>query len=234
MNFNIRVGQDNDGNDILLDFQKENLHSVILTGETGSGKGMFHSNLYRQLIEQNSVEDLGFVFMDMTQVDFKGWNTPYLCCPTIVDTDKALSYLVELGNESIRRSLGISDARKTIVIHIEECDMACRDLEKFEKAWLNIANNRDRNNMYIIFSSSRPSPKDVFTKTIIDSTDLRVVCKLASTIDSMHVIGKSLAENFIRPGEKVCIYKDTELYLDPFTKTEVDEINRFDRTMWPF
>ena len=207
MNLKINAGKDIKSKDIFIDLQKENLHTIILTGSTGSGKSIFHYSMYKQLMEQNSPDDLGFVFMDMTQVDFTRWHSPYLYLPITVWTEQALNELELLANESELRAHGKSDSKRAIVIHIEECDMVALEPIRFENAWLKIAENKDKSNIYLVFSTSRPSP-DVFTKTILKNTDLKVVFNLSSIEDSMHVMGESLAENFTLPGEKVIVYKD--------------------------
>lgn len=230
MNSNIRVGRDIQENEIFLNLQRENLHSVILTGSTGSGKSIFHYYLYKQLIEQNLPEELGFVFMDMTRVDFSTWKTPYLYMPPIVDVNEALKQFEQLGDESIRRSQGISDTKRAIVIHIEEYDMITVDKVKFERAWLNITENKNKNNMYVVFSTSRPS-SDVFTKTVLDNTDLKIVFIFTSLDNNLHILGKSAPENFTRPGEKILVYRSKELYSVPFSTEEVEKIIKFNEKM---
>lgn len=230
MNLKINAGKDTKGKDIFIDLQKENLHTIILTGSTGSGKSIFHYSMYKQLIEQNSSTELGFVFMDMTQVDFAGWFSPYLYLPIILWTEQALNALEMLANESELRAQGKSDNKRAIVIHIEECDMMALDSHRFEQAWLSIEKHKDKGNMYIVFSTSRPSP-DVFTKTILKNTDLKVVFNLSSIEDSMYVMGESLAENFTLPGEKVIVYQGKYILSRPFSDKEVKDVNKFDESM---
>ena len=217
MKAKINVGRDLNGKDIVIDLQEEKLHTIILAGETGSGKSVFHENLYKQLMAQNSSEELGFVFFDMTRVDFTDWNSPYLYMPVIFDSEKALTAFEKLGEESILRANNKTSARRTIFIHIEECDMICLNKKRFEKAWLNIAKNKEKNNMYLVFSTSALRT-DVFTKIILENTDLKVICKVTSKEDSLFILGKSLAEKFKEPGEKVLVYNNREVLSLPFKK----------------
>ena len=230
MNLKINAGKDIKSKDIFIDLQKENLHTIILTGSTGSGKSIFHYSFYKQLMEQNLPTELGFVFMDMTQVDFSWRHSPYLYLPTITNPGQALNALELLANENKLNTQDKSDSKRAIVIHIEECDMVAADPIRFEKAWLKIAENKDKSKMYLVFSTSRPSP-DVLTKTILKNTDLKVVFNLASIQDSKHVIGESLAENFTLPGQKVLVFKGKKIICEGFTDMEVKEINKFDEDM---
>ncbi|MFH0767414.1 MAG: FtsK/SpoIIIE domain-containing protein [Bacillota bacterium] len=232
MNMKIYAGKDIDGKDCFIDLEKDNLHTVILTGTTGSGKSIFHYSMYKQLIEQNSSDELGFVFMDMTQVDFAGWYSPYLYLPIILWTEQALNALELLAKESELRARGKSDNKRAIVIHIEECDMMALDSHRFEQAWLSIEKHKDKNNMYIVFSTSRPSP-DVLTETILKNTDLKVVFVLSSVRDSTLILGKSLAEKFTIPGQKALAYNNKEVITYPFTNEYVEQLQEFDKKMIP-
>ena len=78
MNLNLNFGKDKNGKDIFIDIQKEKIHTTFLTGTTGSGKSILHYWLYKQLMEKNTSDEIRFLFMDMTRVDFAGWRTPYL------------------------------------------------------------------------------------------------------------------------------------------------------------
>jgi len=230
MKSNIYVGKDDGGSSLFIDLEKENLHTILLVGQTGSGKSIFHYSLYMQLMEQNSPEELGFVFLDMIRVDFSDWESDYLYLPPIVDVEKGLNTLELLGNESIQRAKGKSKKERAILIHIEECDMVYYDPARFKRAWLNITKHRNVNNMYLVFSTSRPSPA-VLTKTILNETDLKVVFTLASREDSVHVLGKSVAEKFVKPGEKMLVYDGKEIHLHSFSEEEVKKVSIFDKKM---
>jgi|SRR3989344_3304001 len=221
----IYTGKDLEGKDFYLDLEKENLHTIFLTGTTGSGKSIFHYSLYKQLMEQNTPDELGFVFMDMTQVDFARWYSPYLYLPIIFWAEQALNALELLAKESELRAQGKSDNKRAIVIHIEECDMIALDPIRFENAWVKIAKNKDKSNIFIVFSTSRPSA-DVFTELVRDNTDLKVVFNLSSEIDSKTVLGKSLAEK-IEPWGKVLAYKNKEIVLNSFSIDEVKAIQDY-------
>lgn len=230
VNLKVSFGKDKKGNDIIVDLKKESLHSILLTGETGTGKGMFHLNLYKQLIEHNTSEELGFVFLDMTRVDFTLWSNPYLYLPVVKDSDHGLNTLEMLGRESILRSQGKADSRKALVIHIEERNMIMADKLRFEKAWLNITEHKNKNNMYIVFSTSSPS-SSAFTQLLLITADLKVVYKVSNKIDSEYVLKKGGAENLTSPGEKMIQYKGKIIHSVPFTPDEIAKIQQFDNEM---
>lgn len=218
VNLNLNFGKDIKGKEIYIDLQKENIHTIFLTGSTGTGKGILHFFLYKQLIENNSPSELGFVFMDMIRVEFVGWKTPFLHMPVIVNTEEALKALEKLGDYK---------GEKKIFVHIEECDMAVQFPGSFEEAWEKIHKNK---NIYIIFSTSRPS-SDVFTKSIKKNSDMIIACNLSTAIDSKLVTGRSLVEKFKMPGEKVIIFKGKEILMAPFAEEITKEIKKFDVSM---
>lgn len=51
-----------DGDDFYVDFAAEKIGLTLLTGTTGSGKGMLHYHMYRTLMDQNSPEELAFIY----------------------------------------------------------------------------------------------------------------------------------------------------------------------------
>ena len=57
----IYLGKDESGENITLDFEEEEINFILLAGKTGSGKGIFDCNLYKQLSENNTSEDIGFI-----------------------------------------------------------------------------------------------------------------------------------------------------------------------------
>lgn len=87
MNLKVDLGVDEQGQNVIVDIEKQNIHFIILLGTTGSGKSVFHYHLYKQLAEQNTPEELGFVFYDMTRVDFAGYMC-FCCISTYLKQNK--------------------------------------------------------------------------------------------------------------------------------------------------
>lgn len=215
MNLKINIGKDLKEHDIVIDLDKDNIHFFILVGSTGSGKSIFHYHLYKQLIEQNNPNNLGFVFLDNTMVDFDGWNSPFVIDSVMGKCDIALNKFEELAaHEDTGRD-------KVTFIHIEEMDMLNVSTPRFENALEKLLNHKNKNKIYVVFSTSRPST-DVITPKIKNWTDLMIVFILASREDSEFVLGESLAENFSDPGERVAVFKNKRIRLKPFSAKDVE------------
>lgn len=205
----------------------EYISLILLAGSTGSGKSVTHNHIYRQILQYNSPDELGFVFMDMTQVDFSNWPDPrYLYHPVIKTAEEGLDAFEELGQESVRRAEGKSSASRGIVIHIDECNMVVKDKNRFEKALLNITKHKGKNNMLVVFSTSRPSP-DVFTKEMLDKTDVKIVHQLDSKKDYIYVAGQDLSEDLAIRGEKAVLYKGKKSILERFPAPYVQALQRW-------
>ena len=119
------------------------------------------------------------------------------------------------------------------MIHIEECDLICNDRKRFEQTWLDITSNTDKNNVFIVFSSSRCC-SDVFTKTILDNTDLKILFfpkkpQLTGAIYdgySTCLFGKKL-KHTPKEWQRVLITKKQEIICQGYLEKEVNEINSF-------
>jgi DNA segregation ATPase FtsK/SpoIIIE-like protein len=66
MKTRIKIGKSIKEKDQSIDLEQENLRTILFIGGTGSGKSIFHYNLYKQLMEQDSPKEPGFIFLDMT------------------------------------------------------------------------------------------------------------------------------------------------------------------------
>lgn len=207
----ICLGRKDSGEDFLLNLEKEGIHFILLAGETGSGKSIFHYNLYKELSKKHTPEEIGFLFLDMTWVDFTYWDSEYLLQPTIVDTDEALDALENLKDKS-----------RTIFVHIEECDMIHADREKFEKGLDNILKNNK--NIYVVYSTSRIDP-DYLNDWMDKYIDLKVVFKVATKESSEMLLGNDLALNFTMDGEKILAFRDKQIKCQGFSDEEAKELN---------
>lgn len=216
MNLKVNLGEDIDGNKLDVDLKDEGIRFILLAGSSGSGKSVFHYYLYKQLAEQNKPEDLSFVFFDMTRVDFADWKSPYISS-YIADADKALKKFEELSK---------SEAQKTLVIHIEEMNMLSVSTTRFEDALEKILEGK-RGNIYIVFSTSRPSV-DVLTPKIRRLVDLKVVFNLSSSVDSKFMLGDdSATTSLINPGQRILVFGDKKISCKPFTAEETDEAGKY-------
>jgi hypothetical protein len=174
MNLKVSIGKSlMDGSDIFLDLGKEDIHTAAISGLTGSGKSTFHHSITRQIISDNTPNEIGFIFMDFKKVEFGEYkNSDYLLRPIIVDPKEAVTVLKDLVHESEQRFRGINDPQRAIIIHIEECDIMYYAPDALIEAWKAIEEQAKRNNMYMIFSSSRAS-EEVFSSELLGHANLK-------------------------------------------------------------
>ncbi|MEX0621816.1 MAG: FtsK/SpoIIIE domain-containing protein [Candidatus Woykebacteria bacterium] len=227
MKMDIYLGKDKEGKDFYLDFEKESIHLTLLLGETGSGKSIFHGNLYRQISSNSTPEEAGLVFFDMTRVDFNHWEkSSYLYHPVTVDTDEATELLEKLAGESELRAKGKQDNGRAIFIHIEECDMFYAYPERVSNALAKILEQKDKTNMYIVFSTSRIDPE--FLTNLLKIADLKVVFHTATAEDSNLLLGNESMwdqeSNSENAGERVLVFRDKQVLCQPFTEEEVKRL----------
>lgn len=68
LKLSIPVGKDADNEFIFMDLKK--VSGFLITGETGSGKSVYLNSIIISLLLKNSPEELQFLFMDPTKVEF--------------------------------------------------------------------------------------------------------------------------------------------------------------------
>lgn len=151
-----------------------NVHnSMLLIGQTGTGKSILVDKLLERLVAAHKPQDLRFVLLDMTGVDFWDLRVKH---PHYIDSDikfasePALAMLEHLANMSEIRVTSTGNFPALYVL-IEECDMAALDQKRFEKAVITINKNAKAARMKLIFSTSRPS-SDIVSGELAGSFDL--------------------------------------------------------------
>jgi len=228
MNLKVNLGIDTKGDKVEVDLGKENLRSILLVGSTGSGKSVFHFNLYKQLIENNSPEDLKLALFDFLHCDFLEFKSPHLLFPPVKNLDEAIERFDELGKESVRQANGKAQSRQTILIHIEECHFMDDDVvsKRFIKAYKEIVKHRDKNNMIMIYSSSRPN-NDVFPPMMRSNADIIAVFNLSSALDSNFILGDKSATKLTLPGQRILVFKSKRIMCKPFSDKDVRKNENF-------
>ena len=197
-----------------LDFDKEKIGFILLAGCTGSGKSIFHNYLYRELSQKYSKEEVGFVFLDMTRVDFFDWDSEYLIKPVVTSANEAIKTLNELAELK---------GNKKIFVHIEECNMVYQDRSGFEEA---LEKLNSLSNICVVYSTSRID-STYLRDWMLRFIDLKIVFKVASEIDSTLLLGNNNACNFKVPGERILAFNDKQWHCQPFSDREVRLLRDF-------
>lgn len=213
MNLIISAGKDQDGKDVQLDLSTH--HFVLLTGSTGTGKSIFHNSIYKQLVEQNTSNEIGLIFLDMTRVDFHRWQSPY-----ILSNETSM----EVGIEKLELlGSGKPDPSRHTFVHIEECNMFANYSDKAENAVREILANR--NDVTIIYSTSRPGG-NALPPSLLALIDTKIVFELSTQKDLDYVLG---SENNVLPEGwgKILWDKGQTTHLQPFSQDDVEVLNNF-------
>lgn len=200
----IYLGDVIDGERLELDFNAEEIRFVLLVGMTGSGKSVFHSHLYREFMCAYAPEELGFIFLDMTRVDFADWDPAYLAQPIVHDIEEAFQVL---------ENAGTPDTDRKLLIHIEECDMVYRDRARMEAA---LDRLKTKENVMVVYSTSRSDPT-YLAEWMRRYIDMKVVFAVSSMADSRFLLGNDAATSFTLPGERIVAYQDKQVRCMPLS-----------------
>lgn len=208
-------------------FSLDTNSSIFLTGQTGSGKSVLVDKLIERLVKANSPQDLRFVLLDMTGLDFwdlrkdnHNYVDAYLGAGYSDESFYVLEHMAEMSVARIEKG---GDFPLHFVM-IEECDMAAMDQKRFDKAVSTINKNAKNANMKLLFSTSRPST-DVISKELLASFDLILAGQLASSIDAKN-LGIPYAEK-LEP-YSFLISRHDDLYDANGNKYEMMDISKID------
>jgi DNA segregation ATPase FtsK/SpoIIIE-like protein len=210
----IYLGKDKQGERVELDLDAEKIHFILLAGQSGSGKSVFHNNLYKELSEKYLSDEIGFVFLDMTRVDFYNWSSDYMYRPVTFDPVEAIQILHDLAEDT---------TDKKIFIHIEECDMVAHDRAEVERA---LDALRKRDNIYILYSTSRIDQR-YLSEWLKRYVDMRVVFAVAQQDDSNFLIGSGDAVHFENVGERILVFNNKQIFCQAFSDEETTLLQDF-------
>lgn len=134
--------------------------SILLVGETGTGKSELVHTLLEQLKSSYTPDEVNFVLFDLKQVEFQDEDVEYLYKNVITSVVTGVRVLRELVEQA---ELRIKKRQKfpAIVVYIEECDIAAQHQEKFDKLMISLINKAKKANFCIIYSTSRVSKETI-------------------------------------------------------------------------
>jgi len=152
-------------------------NSLLLVGQTGSGKSYLVHQLVKRYESAYKPDEMKYAFFDLKCCEFNpsyedGAKQEYLLFD--VELGNAPNYgfdrldeLVALSMERVKNNIN----KPFIFIYIEECDMSCRDQNRFDNALITINQNAKKANMKLIYSTSSPRP-DTVSEKLLHSFDL--------------------------------------------------------------
>ncbi len=141
-------------------FSIEDDSSILLVGETGTGKSELVHTLLEQLKSSYTPDEVNFVLFDLKQVEFQDEDIDYLYKNVITSVVTGVRVLRELVEQA---ELRINKKQKfpAIVVYIEECDIAAQHQEKFDKLMISLIDKAKKANFCIIYSTSRVSNQTI-------------------------------------------------------------------------
>ena len=194
------------------------IHTLLIGGQTGSGKSLFIESLLITLLLKNSPSDLQLILIDPKQVQFTPYNDiPHLIAPVLKwpeETLKAMKWVLReiqwrhtfLSQYHMRSSTSYNEKYSeellpNIVVMCEEiADLMMTDGKWYEDAFLEIIEKGRAVGVHLIIATSRPSA-DIFTDKMINSIPTKIAFTTASTVDSKHILGRTGAEKLLGMGD---------------------------------
>jgi hypothetical protein len=222
----IYLGNTQQGDEIRLDFEEEKIKFILLVGQSASGKSIFHNNLYKQLSENYTPDEIGFVFLDNNMLDFNGWKSDYIVKSVIGRPKEGIKALEDISNQI---------SKKILFIHIEECGMVYEDRMAVESAFDKIKGLKD---VYVVYSTSRIDIGAPLSQTPLDHRryladwmkkfiNLTVVFRTPGRYESNFLIRSDMADNFRSTGERVLVFNGKQILCRPFTNKEAEVLSNF-------
>lgn len=197
------------------------IKTMLLTGDTRSGKTMFLHSMLTSLMYHNSSDDLKFIIMDATGVNYLEYkDNPYLAKPIISSNDEILECLKWVNEEQDRRySLMIEKKVKTISEYNKHCEeheklpnlvviideiaymMHDRKLSKeFEANIVRISQRIRSSGIYLILTTQQTNI-EVVTGLIKCNSNARVAFTMHSVGQSLIALERSGAESLTGFGD---------------------------------
>lgn len=142
-------------------------------------------------MDQNSPEEISFIILDSTRVDFDIIKSPYVIKQEWKDSE-SIKRLEEIASSD-------TDTTKHTFVHIEECNIFAQYPERAEKALRGIS--QKRKDVTILYSTSRIDPSDSVPMYLLQMTDMTVIFKVPKIDDIEYVLREVF--KIPKPHEKI-------------------------------
>lgn len=166
-------------------------NSMLLVGQTGTGKTELVRRYITLLEQAFKPEDMKYAIFDLKQCEFtregEAGNKPeYNHTRLRFGTPEDMDYLEELAALAKSRAEAGGKAKPFIFIYIEECDMAVQYPDRFVPAVIEINKHAERANMKLIYSTSRAGGQAI-PPELRDSFDLILAGTMATLKDEEYI-----------------------------------------------
>ena len=193
---------------------------ALVAGTTGSGKSIFVNSVIVSLIMRNSPDDLKLVLVDPKKVEMARYkDMPHLLCPIITEAQEAKALMDKLcvemedryklfatnGCSNIKEynedapGLGLERLPYIFIFFDEYADMVdqCKEISM---PVVSIAQKARACGIHLCIATQRPST-NVVTGVIKANLPTHVALMMASSVDSITIIGEGGAEKLIGKGD---------------------------------
>ena len=214
----VAFGKNIKGDVIYADFDE--FPHALVAGTTGSGKSIFVNSIIVSLIMRNSPDDLKMVLVDPKKVEMARYkDMPHLLCPIITEAQEAKALMDKLcvemedryklfaenGCSNIKEynedapTLGLEKLPYIMIFFDEYADMVdqCKEISL---PVVSIAQKARACGIHMCIATQRPST-NVVTGVIKANLPTHVALMMASSVDSMTIIGEGGAEKLIGKGD---------------------------------
>ncbi|MBQ6730939.1 MAG: hypothetical protein IJR08_03420 [Bacilli bacterium] len=214
----VGFGKNIKGDVIYADFDE--FPHMLCAGTTGSGKSIFTNSIIVTLIMRNSPDDLKMVLIDPKKVEMSRYkDMPHLLCPIITEAKEAKALMEKLCQEMEDRyqlfaQNGCSNIREFnedapglgleklpyIMIFFDEYADIVDQCKEISMPVVSIAQKARACGIHLSIATQRPST-NVVTGVIKANLPTHVALMMASSVDSMTIIGEGGAEKLIGKGD---------------------------------
>ena len=214
----VAFGKNIKGDVIYADY--DDFPHALVAGTTVSGKSIFVNSVIVSLIMRNSPDDLKLVLVDPKKVEMARYkDMPHLLCPIITEAQEAKALMDKLcvemedryklfaanGCSNIKEynedapGLGLEKLPYIMIFFDEYADMVdqCKEISM---PVVSIAQKARACGIHLCIATQRPST-NVVTGVIKANLPTHVALMMASSVDSITIIGEGGAEKLIGKGD---------------------------------